>query len=237
MPDELQKAAAQAIVNIFETGKAQGAYDAVTVLRGDSGHLTYGRSQTTLGSGNLHKLLRSYLDLPGAALADDLTPYFPRLAKKDFSLDRDMPFKALLRQAAADPLMRAVQDRFFDEQFWQPALRAATGLGLAEALSVTVVYDSTVHGSFRLIRDRVRPVSRLGERGWVLAYLAARKSWLGSHSNPVLRRCTYRMMALQGLAAAGNWNLSLPLTVRGVVLTAEALSGPAEEKTVSGPTS
>src|ERR1700729_2149829 len=47
----LQKAAAQAIVNIFETGSIHGNYADVTLMRGDTGQLTYGRSQTTLGAG------------------------------------------------------------------------------------------------------------------------------------------------------------------------------------------
>ena len=58
----LQKQAAQAIVNIFETGSVRGNYADVTLLRGDSGQLTYGRSQTTLASGNLYLLIKSYAD-------------------------------------------------------------------------------------------------------------------------------------------------------------------------------
>src|SRR5690242_6887784 len=50
------KKVAEAIVNIFETGSALGNYGAVTLIPHDSGHLTYGRSQTTLGSGNLYLL-------------------------------------------------------------------------------------------------------------------------------------------------------------------------------------
>ena len=35
-----QKQAAQAIVNIFETGRVLGEYGQVTLLTGDTGHLT-----------------------------------------------------------------------------------------------------------------------------------------------------------------------------------------------------
>lgn len=48
MPTELQKNTARAIVNIFKTGSTQGKCGNVTLLARDSGHLTYGRSQTTL---------------------------------------------------------------------------------------------------------------------------------------------------------------------------------------------
>jgi chitosanase len=39
---------AQSILNIFETGAVRGEYGNVTVIEGDTGHLTFGRSQTTL---------------------------------------------------------------------------------------------------------------------------------------------------------------------------------------------
>ena len=57
-----QKRTAQAIVNIFETGRVHGDYGQVTLLAGDTGHLTYGRAQTTLASANLslHGLVLNY---------------------------------------------------------------------------------------------------------------------------------------------------------------------------------
>ena len=53
MITDLNKLSIQAIVNVFETGRAHGDYGKVTLLSGDSGHLTYGRSQTTLASGKI----------------------------------------------------------------------------------------------------------------------------------------------------------------------------------------
>ena len=75
MLTEVQKRTAQCIVNIFETGSARGDYAAVTLLPGDAGHLTYGRSQTTLGSGNLHTLIADYVNAPGARFASELSVY------------------------------------------------------------------------------------------------------------------------------------------------------------------
>ena len=72
MLTELQKKTAKAIVNIFETGRPLGDYSKVTLLQGDTGHLTYGRSQTTLGSGNLYLLIKSYCKASGATLAAEL---------------------------------------------------------------------------------------------------------------------------------------------------------------------
>src|SRR5687767_9725146 len=99
MLSEVQKRTAQAIVNIFETGTARGVYAAVTLLPGDAGHLTYGRSQTTLGSGNLHTLIADYVAAPGARFAAELAGYLPRLSAIDFGLDQDFVFRGLLARA------------------------------------------------------------------------------------------------------------------------------------------
>ncbi len=59
----------------------------MTWLTGDSGHLTYGRSQTTLASGNLYLLIKAYCDAPNAACARSLRPFLERLADIDLALD------------------------------------------------------------------------------------------------------------------------------------------------------
>ena len=78
-----QTQVAQAIVNIFETSSVRGDYGKVTLIPGDTGHLTFGRSQTTLGSGNLHKLIDLYCQRPGALFGPRLSPYLPGLEQTD----------------------------------------------------------------------------------------------------------------------------------------------------------
>jgi hypothetical protein len=116
---DLQKKTAQAIVNIFETSRVRGEYGRVTVIPGDNGHLTYGRSQTTLASGNLHLLIKAYCEAPDASLAGRLRRYLVKLAACDVSLDRDMRLRALLEEAGQDVVMREVQDAFFDRVYWE----------------------------------------------------------------------------------------------------------------------
>jgi len=228
---ETQKKTAQAIVNIFETGSARGNYGDVTLLPGDPGHLTYGRSQTTLTSGNLFLLLKSYCETPGARYAEALQEYLPRIAGRDLSLDRHVAFEDILRQAGVDPIMHSVQDAFFDRVYWNPALFSATQLGITEALGVTVVYDSTIHGSWKLMRDRTTQefgtVESLGVRAWVGHYLEVRRHWLLTHPKPVLHTTVYRMDALEALLKKGKWDLALPLTVRGVYIDVGILFGSA----------
>lgn len=224
-----QTKAAEAIVNIFETGKVLGLYGQVTLIKGDKGHLTYGRSQTTLGSGNLHILLESYCQTAGAIFAARLAPFLPRFSKPyDFTLDDDSLVKNLLRAAADDPVMRDVQDAFFDKEYWQPAAKEAAAAGIASPLGVAVVYDSTVHGSWPLIRQKtetaVGDVAAAGEKKWISTYVETRREWLAGHSNPVLHPTVYRMDAFRRLIDQNLWNLDLPLVVRGEEISTASLA-------------
>src|SRR5215510_12361105 len=101
--NDLQKRTAQAIVNIFESGRVSGDYGAVTLLKGDSGHLTYGRSQTTLGSGNLFLLIKAYCERPDAGFATELRPFLADLSARNVDLDTNMTFREILREAGSDP--------------------------------------------------------------------------------------------------------------------------------------
>jgi chitosanase len=223
-----QKKTAQAIVNIFETGKAIGDYGSVTLIPGDAGHLTYGRSQTTLASGNLALLMHAYCEANGQYSAA-LRPFLPAFDRRDLTLDTNEQVKAILRSAGEDPLMKSAQDEFFDRIYWDPANEAATTLGITQALGVSVVYDSKIHGSF----DRIRAMTdqqhgktgAIGERKWVEAYVDVRKNWLATHANPVLHKTVYRMETFKDLIGQKAWVLPLPLTVRNIVITAELLNG------------
>ncbi len=224
MISELQKKVAQAIVNILESGRPLGDYGCVTVLSGDTGHLTYGRSQTSLGSGNLALLLHAYCEAQGA-FSESLSPYLPAFDRRDERLDSNDQVKSLLRQAGDDPVMHRVQDDFFDRVYWAPALKSADYIGVAEPLSVAVVYDSRVHGSYQYIRDMTNTqhgdVRSIGEEPWIRAYVGVRRNWLATNQNSLLQKTVYRMDAFTGLMDAGKWELPLPLTVRNVVISDE----------------
>lgn len=229
MLTDLQKKTAMAIVNLFETGQVLGDYGKVTLLPGDPGHLTYGRSQTTLTSGNLFLLINSYCAAPDASLASELKPYLERLADQDLTLDHDQILRRLLEQAGDDPVMQIVQDGFFDRVYWAPALKSAAFIGAQSALGTTVVYDSLIHGSWHRLRDRTNerhgPLNELGENDWIARYIETRREWLANHSIAILTRTVYRMDALKALIADTNWSLTLPITVRGHRLDNSILLG------------
>lgn len=220
----LQKKISQAIVNIFETGKPLGDYGRVSVIDGDSGHLTYGRSQTTLASGNLALLLHAYCD-SRSQFSTSLKPYLAAFDRRDSRLDDNEKVKALLRQAGNDPVMKKIQDEFFDRIYWEPALKAASFLEINKPLGMTVIYDSKIHGSFDLIRDRI--VQRygrardIGEEEWIKDYISTRRDWLANHSNVLLHRTVYRMDSFKEMIDIDKWDLPLPLTIRNVVINEE----------------
>jgi len=228
MLTELQKRTSQAIVNVFETGRPLGDYGRVTVLKQDTGHLTYGRSQTTLASGNLALLLHDYCDADGQ-LGHELKPFLPAFDSRDVSLDHDRGVKAILAQAGTDPVMQRIQDAFFDRVYWEPAVKSAAYLGFSKPLSVSVVYDSRVHGSYYRMRDRTNDQrgtpEQIGEKAWIEGYVFIRKDWLSNHGNELLQKTVYRMNTFANLIRQDEWELPLPLKVRTVIITKELLEG------------
>ena len=228
MLTELQKKTSQAIVNIFETGRPLGDYGRVTVLRKDSGHLTYGRSQTTLASGNLALLLHDYCDAEGL-WSHDLRPFLQAFDRRDVSLDHNDEVKSILARAGSDPVMQRIQDDFFDRVYWAPAVKSAAYLALTRPLSVSVVYDSRVHGSYYPMRDRTNhehgTPEQIGEEAWIQSYVSIRKDWLATHPNDLLHKTVYRMNAFMKLIQQDKWDLPLPLQVRTVIITRDLLEG------------
>lgn len=215
---DTQKRVAQAIVNIFETGSVRGDYSKVTLIPGDAGELTYGRSQTTLASGNLFKLIAAYCERQGARFGETLSPFLPTLEERDSALNDNLHFHNLLRAGADDVVMRDTQDEFFDSEYWASAVRSARRDGVVTPLGVAVIYDSRVHGSWPLIRRKVNDasgtVSDVGERAWIRAYVERRHDWLAHHRRTILRATVYRMEAFDKLIEQEAWMLETPLVVR-----------------------
>lgn len=225
----LQKLTIESIVQVFETDKVGGiaAYACISNMRGDTGGLTYGKHQTTINSGNLYLLVKAYI-AANAAYSEKFVPYLQRVANRDSSLATDKDFLALLKESALkDRGMRDVQDAFFDRVYWNPAAAIADKLGVTKALSMALVYDSTVHGSFGLIRDRVNAaigsVHDAGEINWFRRYNSVRRNWLANHSNALLHKCVYRQDEFEKLLSSSNWDLNLPVRVREFTLTVQTM--------------
>ena len=225
---DLQKKTCQAIVNIFETSRIRGDYGQVTLLKGDTGQLTYGRSQTTLGSGNLYFLIKQYCETPKAKYAAELKPYLKPLQEKGKALNTDFELRGLLSAAGDDPVMQAAQDAFFDRTYWDVAVTRLANIGANTALGTAIAYDSTIHGSWGTIRERVGALVPGDEQGWLTRYVQERRNWLATHDNELLHKTVYRMDALAKLINENAWDLPLPLNVRGLIIDTTTLSAEPE---------
>jgi chitosanase len=226
--NELQTKTTRAIVNIFETGRVRPRYSAIAVLKGDNGHLSYGKSQVSLGSGNLYTLIADYCAQPGALFAEALRPFLPDFKSRDTALDTNDTVKKLLKDAGDnDPVMGATQDRYFDANFLDPACGAARRLGILDPLGQAVVYDSFIQGNWGGCLKATGAVPAGGNaRDWVRKYVAVRRAWL-SGAKPPLPNTVYRMDSFNHLIEEGKWDLALPLSVHGVEIDGAALEGAA----------
>ncbi len=220
-----QKRIIQSVVNVFETGSAEGDYAKISIFAdgaGNSRQITYGRAQTT-EQGNLLKLLQIYVNNKGV-YANALLPYIIKLQDKK-PLWKDDTFKQILRDAGKeDPIMRTTQDEFFDLAYWQKAYEWAIKNSFKLPLSMLVIYDSFIHSGsipmwLRTRFDATPPSSPKGdEKKWVTQYVNTRHSWLKNHpTRPILRNTIYRTQTFLNEIKRDNWNLSkLPIVANGV---------------------
>jgi chitosanase len=234
----MQKKTAQAIVQIFETGRLEGfdAYSTVTLLKGDTGRLTYGKHQTTLGSGNLELLLERYIAAKGE-YAEQIQKWMPEIDKQSKICDTSKELKDILRSAGADPIMQEVQDEFFDRVYWAPAAAAAKALGIVSPLGHAIVYDSFVHGNWKGISKKV--LAKIGvpsatsEQNWLRSYVTERRAWLANHPKlPILHKTVYRMDEFGRLMNHNQWELALPTVVRGISVNEQKLNPQAMPEAV-----
>lgn len=219
--------AAHLVVEVFETGGFGGGnegYGRVTVLPKDTGRLTYGKHQASLTSGGVYSIINRYVQ-SGGLVANVFVKYLKPLAERRASVDTDGILHKWMRIAGGDVLMHRVQDNFFYEQYSKPALNWMDQMGMVQPLSYAVIYDSCIHGSFtargwggiKAMTDmRYGTAKEVGEKGWIIHYLNTRRKWLAGHSNRLLRNTVYRMDELLRIVNSNNWELELPITVRGV---------------------
>lgn len=217
-----QKRVILQVLNAFETGSAEGNYADISIFHdgpGDRRQITYGRSQTT-EYGHLRELLTRYVDAPKAGFAGVLRPYVPRIGH--VPLVDDHNFLGLLEEAGHDLVMHEVQDQFFEDVYFQPALYWAESHGFILPLSMLVIFDSFIHsgGILASLRSRfpaMPPGQGGNEKEWVEQYVSVRNDWLANHRRPALHNTTYRTRMLLREILHNNWDLSeRPIDAHGV---------------------
>jgi chitosanase len=222
-----QKTICEQVINVFETGSTEGDYAALVVFA-DGPHgvrqITYGRSQTT-EYGNLEELLQMYVDGNGI-FSDRVRPFIPQIGVMPLVDNKE--FKQCLRDAGRkDPVMRRIQDEFFDKRYFQPAMSWADTNGFKLPLSALVIYDSFIHSGCILdfLRKRfpeVPPAKSGDEKTWIKQYVDARHDWLANHPNKLLRGTVYRTECFNREIERNNWDLSkLPIDANGIDVSGE----------------
>jgi chitosanase len=221
------KLKALAIVNIFETSKPMGDYAAVTVLNDGAG-ISYGINQFTHRSGSLAAVVETYLNSGGRigreVLSTRLAVLRLNTSHAIAGLISDQAFKNALRASAITREMKDAQIHVAFERYLRPAIRICERRGFILPLSLAVVYDSIVQGSFERIAaatDGVIGGEHEQEKAWVTAYVHRRHSWLTNIDR--LKTTNYRTKFFLDQIVAGDWELQLPLNVHGVRLTAHML--------------
>lgn len=220
-----QKSLITKVINVFESGKPAGNYGIIAIFEdgpGDIRQITYGRSQTT-EYGNLGKLVKNYVAANGT-FSNKLKPFAAKVGVT--ALTDDETFKGLLKKAGnEDPVMRTVQDVFFDETYYKPAMKWAKDKGFILPLSALVIYDSFIHSGsiLSVIRNtfpETVPANGGNEIEWTTAYVKARHDWLANHSREAVRKTTYRTKCFIEEVARGNWPLTtLPINANGTKVT------------------
>lgn len=209
------------ILNIFETGKVEGDYGAISIYPDGPGgmyQITYGSHQTT-ETGNLGELIEMYVNAKGK-FSQQLRPYVAQIGQNSL-VDNEI-FLALLEDAGDDPVMQKCQDDFFEKTYFKTAMAWADKNGFTLPLSALVIYDSYIHSGS--IRNDIRakfaevPPARGGsEKKWITEYVKARHNWLANHSRVILHNTVYRTKCFNREIEKDNWDLSqLPINAHGI---------------------
>lgn len=204
----------QDIVSVFETSSTIRRYDALVCLADGPNRIrqiTYGAHQTTEYS-HLRTMLKMYCD-SGGRHTSDIKIFLPFIGKPEKNLAANETFKVILKKAGLDPVMHEVQDRFFDQYYWNPALNFFVANQFTLPLSMAVIYDSYIHsgGVPSWLRDDFSertPLNGGNEKKWIEHYVNARDLWLEKHPNKILRNTDYRTDCWQEQILSGNWQLS-----------------------------
>lgn len=212
------------ILSVAETGKSAWDPGAVYIYADDN-RFKPPRKQITLSigfteSGNLKKVLQSYVDL-GGKQTSGLLPFMADLGRKDRpSLCGSTTFVELLKAAGKEDAMAQVQTECFDQLYLGPAFAWAEQYGFKLALSYLVIADSFLHSGSMLdfLMNKFpekKPVDGGNEKVWIEDYLNARHSWLKNHSNKALNPTVYRANCYLIEASKGNWDLQTAVLMHG----------------------
>ena len=137
--DRIRKAAF-AITNLFE-GKGYPSYQ-----NGDSGIVSYGRFQFSLGAGSLGTVCRRYCDRSLTQTAEELRANFrPRVLARDPGLRIDLRLRDLLIAAAEEDVMKTVQNEVATEGFWSVCEHHSAATQHSTSVESAMLFDIAIN--------------------------------------------------------------------------------------------
>lgn len=167
----------------------------------------------------MRSLIKTYCEQAGSRYGGELRSYLDLIGDPKHPLANDARFKTLLKLAGVDPVMRQVQDQFFDRFYWNPAYNFFSANLFTLPLSMAVIYDSYIHsgGVPMWLRDEFKeptPANHGDEKTWITSYVTARDWWLEHNKNKILQFTDYRTDAWIDQIRQNNWMLAGPVIVK-----------------------
>ncbi len=221
---------ADELVSEFENSTTSIPYCHVEAL-GDGRGYTVGRAGFTSATGDLLEVAEGYSRL---AAGNPLAPLLPRLRqlarRQDGSTAGLERLPRAWRATCRNQRQRRVQDAVVNELYYLPAVQLWRSLRLRTPLSLAALYDAMVqHGDGddpdgvpALVRRATRraggrPSRTVGERRYLLAFLAVRRADL-AHSYDVASRRGFaesvdRVDVWTYLVRTRQWGLASPVRV------------------------
>jgi chitosanase len=211
------------IINCFENGKAESDYSSVYIYKDGPKQVR----QITLGFGitqygNMRRLLELYKN-DGGIFSDKLSPYITKMESS--ATVNDKQFIANLQKAAReDAIMRAAEDKVYEEVYLKGAIKFCEDNGFVTPLGFGVIQDTFIQSGSLLntLKSRVDekfPKQGGDEKVWLQEYCKVRRNWLANHSRTILHGTVYRMDFFLKQIAAKNWDLVGEMRPNGVKIS------------------
>ncbi len=230
--NEEQHRIADQIISIFENGTTEIQYGYAEHIVDDQHGITAGRAGFTSATGDMLMVVERYAQRrPGNPLAQ----YIPELQRleqvyidHDYELSEEGASVENLgglipawRNAAEDPVFRAVQDEVTDELYFNPVLNKAREIGIHHPLTLLCMYDAAIQhgyeGMLEIMNRTTEPAPADGgdEPAWLQAFNNIRLDVMKNtvvDGERIWADTLYRQHELEDIRKAGNYFLA-PFTM------------------------
>lgn len=230
------------LTGIFEGGSYCAIADSPTDPKGG---LSFGKHQVSEIQGTLLALLKKYTNKPTAtpanvsALNVHIALFNAAGTKYTGTITQRNGFKRALNTSCTDPAMQQAQDEFFETVYFIPAIRCASGFGIATPLGRSIFYDISIQAGpnrltfYRAALDRwnsehpgtnatactPKDITGPDEKSFLTYVGAARRTDMLNSLSKDYRASVYRPDEFDKLLVSGNLDLKTDFVFRGCQIT------------------